>query len=296
MRHFGSLSRNLFAQTKKVSQKILCSVEKNSDSTPEYDKIHSDTTKLLTSRKSFSKKRVTMLKKRAVQNKTQKEKRLAAYNKFRRMSKVDRGSDATYSIGSSVNNISGVTYDLDASETTYGSDILHFQAEVNECQGPVEIFVENVDDEVDFEKLCNVKQSECPFVSKKIATYQSLSTPAEEKSSVKSVDDGEDLSPKSVNSNYSSNSTTRMSSHCARICWNQQKIPKLTTYRAEKKSFENDSQNSTRSCHNTQSLITTIRSVHSSVMVGWNDLPSYIRYYIISITILFIALLRYRLT
>ncbi|XP_055300989.1 restin homolog isoform X1 [Sitodiplosis mosellana] len=300
----SSLSRNLFAQTRRVSQKILCSVDKraaNVDSTPEYEKVHCDSTKLVSSRKSFIKKRSSMLKKRAQQTKTQKEKRLAAYNKFRRMSKVDRAVDETYSIGGGLNS-TGATYDLDMGETTYESDILNFQAEMNQCQGPVEIIVQPTEDEIDFEKLCNVRESKCPFEDEKKVSA-SLLTPSaldslvasDEKSSPKSLGEGDicsNLSPQSVNSNFSANSTTRVSSHCARTCWIQQKIPKITTYKAEKKSFDNDSQNSTQSHHNTQtSVMTTVKSVHSIVSVAWNDSHVYARCYIISVTILVIALL-----
>lgn len=300
-KRLSSLSRNLLAQTRRVSQKILCSLERrpaNVDSTPEYEKAKCDRTKLSTSRKSFIKKRASILKKRTQQTKMQKEKRLAAYNKIRRISKVDRAVDETYSVGSEL-NISGATYDLEMGETSYESDILNFQAEVNECQGPVDIIVQHADDEVDFEKLCIAKESECPFVDKKKSTsplvssaIDSLSTTSSTKSP-KSSGEREiysNLSPHSINSNFSANSTTRMSSHCARICWNQQKIPKITTYKAEKKSFENDSLNSTQS-HNTQTLITTVKSMHSNTAVIWNDLHPSVRYYIIFVTSLVIALL-----
>lgn len=297
----STLSRNLFAQTRRVSHKILYSVDKRPatvDSTPEYEKVHCDSTKLASSRKSFIKKRSSILKKRAQQTKTQKEKRLAAYNKIRRMSKVERAVDETYSIGSALNN-TGATYDLEMGETTYESDILKFQEEVNERQGPVEIIVQNVEDEVDFEKLCNVKESACPFEDKKKSDSlfapgsSSLVLSTDGKSSPKSAGEGEidGLSPQSVNSNYSANSTTRMSSHCGRIGFSQQKIPKITTYKAEKKSFDNDSQSSMRSYHNSQALITTVKSIHSIVTVAWNDSHEYARYYIISITFLVIALI-----
>lgn len=301
--HLSTLSRNLFSKTRRVSHKILYAADKRSatvNSTPEYEKVHCDSTELASSRKSFIKKRCTILKKRVQQTKTQKEKRLAAYNKIRRISKVDRLVDETYSIGSVFNN-TGATYDLEMGETTYESDILNFQEEVNEHQGPIEIIVQHTEDEVDFEKLCNVKESVCPFEDKKKLDSllepcsSSLMLSTDGKSSPKSGGEGEfigsNLSPQSINSNYSANSTTRMSSHCARICYSQHKIPKITTYKAEKKSFDNDSQNSMRSHQNSKTLITTVKSIHSIVSVAWNDSHEYARYYIIAVTFLVIALI-----
>lgn len=299
---FSTLSRSILAQTKKVSQKFLCTnAAANYESTPEYDKRHRDTTTLATSRKSFLKKRSSLLRKRIAHNKkTQKEKRHSAYNRFRRISKTDHSiTDETFSIGSG-NNISGATFDVERSESpSYDSDIRDFQAEVNEFKGLIEIFGDECKDEVDFEKLCNVKESNCPFENKEKVSNLTVPQITFRKSPSKSNKKGEDEissdhSKQSINSNRSSTSPTRMSSHCARICWNQQKIPKITTYKAERKSLENDSQNSTRSHHNTQTLITTVRSIHSNVTVGWFDIPQFIRYYIVSVTVLFIALLRYQ--
>lgn len=311
-KRLSSLSRNLFAQTRRISQKILYSLDKkpanNVDSTPEYEKVHCDSTKVATPRKSFIKKRASLLKKRAHQTKSQKEKRLAAYNKIRRISKVDHAVEefnntgATYSIASEFNN-TAATYDVEVSETTYESDILNFQSEVNNCQGPVEIIVQHADDEVDFEKLCNVKESKCPFEEKKKVSTSLLAVPGNDnslspksspkslKSSVGEGDICSNLSPQSVNSNCSANSTTRKSSHCARICWNQQKIPKITTYKAEKKSFDNDSQSSLQSHNYSQTLLPAIISMQSNVTAIWNNLHPSIRYYIISVTFLVIALL-----
>lgn len=303
-KRLSTLSRNLFAQTRRMSQKICGSVNKcattiatNVDLTPEYEKVHCDSTKVATSRKSFVKKRSSLLKKRTQQLKTQKEKRLAAYNKFRRMSsKIDRGVDQTYSIGSELNN-TGATYDIETAETTYESDILNFHAEMNQCQGPIEI-VQQAEDEVDFEKLCNVKESNCPFedTTKLVSPIASSSlADKDEKMSSKSLGEGEvcsSLSPQSINSNFSGNSTTRMSSHCARKCWSQPKIPKISTYKVESKHFDNDSQNSTQSHHSTQTtLVTTIKTVQSIVSIAWNDSHTFARYYIVSVTILVFALL-----
>lgn len=289
---------SLILQTKRLSRKIVWSADKktsNYESTPEYDQIHRDSTKLATSRKSFIKKR-SSLKKKAIRNRVQKDKRFAAYNQMRRMSKVERSTDATYSLNIAA-NISGATYNVDVDDVTYETDIQNFQAEVNQYQGPVEIVVDNYDDEIDFEKLCNVKQSDCPFEDKEkignaLALYMS-----KEKHSPKSLGEGcSNVSPQSVNSNVSTNSTTRMSSHCARLYWGQHKIPKIETYKAEKKSFDNDSRQSSHSNHSSQTLFTTIRSIHSNVTVGWHDLPSFIQYYIVAITFCFISILHYQLT
>lgn len=299
----ASLSRNLFAQTKRVSQKLLRSADKkatNTDSTPEYDRIHQDSTKLVApAKKSFIKKRASLLKKKALRMKTQKEKRFDAYNRRRCIpTKWERAVDETYSIGNVSNvtgatynksgatyNLSTATYDLEFDEQEYESEILDFQEEVNEHHGPIEITVENVDDEVDFEKLCNVKQSDCPFVSTETASSPLLlPCTANTKTLLKSQGEAcTSLSPQS-NSNFSSNSTTRLSSHCARICWNQQKIPKITTYKAEKKSFDNNNNSSARSHH-----LSMVRSFQLNMANGWQDLPTFVQYYIIAITICLIA-------
>lgn len=305
----STLPRNIFAHTRRVSEKIRWSANKkviHPDSTPDSGRDQGDTTKSASNRKSIIKKHAAMKRNKVLQFKTQKEKRFAAYNRRRRISKIDQAVDDTFSIGSAAtfnvtdsgSNLTGATYDLDPAETSYESEILDFHAEINEHQGPIEIIVENADDEVIFENLCHAKESQCPFENNEQS--KSLSTPwtNDEKASTKSggeVDACANLSPQSVNSNFSANSTTRMSSHCARLYWNQQKIPKLVTYKAEKKSFDNNSQNSLHSHHSTHSqLMTTVRSLHSNVSIGWNDLPPFIKYYIVSITICFIAILYYQ--
>lgn len=290
---------SLISQTKILSRKVFRSADKkpsNYESTPEYDQIHRDSTQLATSRKSFIKKRSSVLKKKAIRNRVQKDKRFAAYNQMRRISKVERTTDETYSLNSAV-NISGATYNLDVDDVTYETDILNFQAEVNQCQGPVEIVVDSFDDEIDFEKLCNVRQSECPFEDKekigsKLASYTNKEK--HHSSGSLAVEGDSNVSPQSVNSNVSANSTTRMSSHCARLYWSQHKIPKIETYKAEKKSFDCDSRQSSHSNHSSQSLFTTIKSIHSNVTVGWHDLPSFIQYYIVAITFCFISILHYQ--
>lgn len=278
------------------------------DSTPEL--MNGEAKKGASTRKSIIKKRCSIIRKKALRLKTQKEKRIAAYDKRRRISKVEQAVDETYSIGSvatyditgSGSNVTGATYDLDPADTTYESEILNFHAEVNGHQGPIDIIVENADDEVTFEKLCNAKESQCPFESKEPTNMSLAPWANDEKTTPKSVadDDGDigaNLSPQSMHSNFSANSTTRMSSHCARMYWNQQKIPKITTFKAEKKSFDNNSQNSVHSHHSTQqSLMTTFKSLHSNVSLGWNDLPPFIKYYIVAITFCFIAVLHYQVT
>lgn len=315
----SNLSRNLFAHTKYASEKMknIGSTDENMhpvhpDSTPEQANEHCEAKKSTLPRKSTVKKRASILRKKVLRFKTQKEKRIAAYDKRRRISRVEQAVDETYSIGSTAtyditgsgSNATGATYDLDPADTTYESEILNFHAEVNEHQGPIEIIVDNADDEVIFEKLCNAKESKCPFEGDEQTMKMSLAPWAnDEKTSTRSVVQGEgeggicsNLGPQSVHSNLSANSTTRMSSHCARLYWTQQKIPKITTFKAEKKSFDNNSQNSVYSHHSTHSvLMTTVKSLHSNVSIGWNDLPSFIKYYIVAITICFIAVVHYQL-
>lgn len=296
-KRLASLSRNLFAHTKRISQKFLRSTDnKATDSTPEYDKVHQDSTKVMPARKSFIKKRASLLKKKAIRNKTQKEKRFAAYNKRRCIPKLDHAVDETYLFGGESNisgvtcnksgatyNLSTATYDLDDDddyEDDYESEILDFQTEINEHQGPIEIIDQNVDDSKNFEELCNVKHSECPFEgTEKNANQSIVSTTGSKSLSKANGDRYPTISLQSINSTFK----TRLSSHCARNCWSQHKIPKITTYKAEKKSFDNKSTSSVRSFH------TTVRSFHSNVANGWQDLPTFIQYYVASITICLIA-------
>lgn len=259
------------------------------NSTPEYDHVHRDSTKLVSTRKSVIKKRAS-LKKKALRHKIQKEKRHAAYNQARRISKVEHAGDETYSIDSG-EKFTGATYsvaDEDASdnESDNESDIQKFHAELNEYHGPIEIVVDNFDDEVDFEKLCNTKQSECPYEDKENIGISLRSYVFDVKCSSKSVREISpqpccNVSPQSINSNFSSNSTKRMSSHCARLCWNQQKIPKITTYKAEKKSFDSDNQSASH-------------SQHSIVTIGWQHLPPIVKYYLVGVTICLISIIYFQ--
>lgn len=288
-KRFGNLQRNLFEQTRRLSSKILRSDKKpsNPGSTPECNKR--DSTKP-SKRKSFVKKVNSVLKKKSMRKNTRTEKRFDAYNKMRSIPILRLSFEETFSIGSKC--MTGATYDLERSDASYKSEILDFQAEVNECQGLVEISVNSGENVENFVKLCEVKESNCPFEDK--AQTTTLLVPYHNGNSPRSFETGgQNLSPLSAHSNFSSNSATRMSSHCARTCWNQQKIPMLTTYTAEKRSFDLHSQNSSGQHHST-ALMTTMRSLHTSVTVGWNDLPSFIRYYLVSITACFLAIIHWQ--
>lgn len=301
-KRWGISSRKMIQPSKRLSRKILSSASNtppNTDSTPEYEAIHRNSTKLVTSRKSFVKKRSAILKKKALQNKAQKEKRFAVYNQRRRMSEVELTVDETYSIDGRA-NISTATYDIEGDDGSYESDIRGFQKEMNECQGPIEIVTDHFDDEIDFEKLCNVKQSECPFKDE-VKLGQTVVLPRSSKD-LKSASDLNfeqnclNSSPQSINLNASG---TRMSSHCGRLYWNQQKIPTIEKFRAEKKSFENDSGHSSASSnHSTQPLLTTLRSFQSNVAtaVHWHSIPTFYKYYMIAITIVFISMVYYQLS
>lgn len=298
----GHVARNMVLQTKRLSRKFLGSAGKkvpNTDSTPEYEAVHRDATKLLSVRKSFTKKRLAILKMTA--NRAQKEKRFAVYNQRRRISESERTVDETYSIGS-VANLSAATYNIEANDDddaknfSCESDIRGFQTEMNQCQGPIEIIVDNIADDVDFEKLCNVKQSECPFEDRaklgQTMTLPSLNGDEKSASNLNTEQICVNFSPQSVNSNASG---TRMSSHCGRTYWNQQKIPTIERFKAEKKSFDNDSQHSSRSNQSTQSLVTTIKSLQSNVTVSWHSIPRFYQYYMIAITVAFFSIVCYQI-
>lgn len=309
-KRLGTLTRNMALQTRRISRKIFTSAGKNptnTDSTPEYEPVHGDCTKLMTTpRKSFIKKRSALLKKKATQNRAQREKRFAIYNQRRRMSEFELTVDETgktgktYSIGSTA-KISAATYDIMADENdndvhnlSYESEIYGFQKEVNQCEGPIEIIVDHFNDEVDFEKLCNVKQSVCPFEGDKVklgqtVTVSKLSNDEKCTSSSNAEQCGLNFSPQLMNLNVSG---TRMSSHCGRAFWNPAKIPTIAKFKAEKKSFDNESQHSSGSNQSSQThLISTMKSFQSNVTIGWQCTPGIIRYYLIAITFGFFAIL-----
>lgn len=291
-------------QSKRLSRKIFASAGKNptnTDSTPEYEPVHGDCTKLVTPRKSFIKKRSALLKKKAVQNRAQRDKRFAVYNQRRRMSEmeltVDNDTGKTYSIGTTT-NLSTATFDIMVDDNdnihnlSYESEIHGFQKEINQCEGPIEIVVDQFNDEIHFEKLCNVKQSECPFDEEKAKLGRTITLPKlsnNEKcaSNSNAEPDGLNFSPQLANLSVSG---TRMSSHCGRLYWKQQKIPIIEKFKAEKKSFDNESQHSSGSNHSTQPLITSIKSFQSNVTVGWQSTPKLIQYYSIAITIWFLSI------
>lgn len=304
-KRLGSLTRNMVMQTKRFPRKILASASKNptnTDSTPEYEAVHRDCTKLVTPRKSFIKKRSAILKKKATQNRVQKEKRFAVYNLRRRMSDLELTVDGTYSIDGRA-NLSTATYNIEVDDNdnnvqsvSYESEIRGFQKEINQFEGPIEIIVDHFNDEVDFEKLCNVKQSECPFDDKvklgQTITLPRLSNDGKCTSNLNAEQSGLNFSPQLVNLNVSG---TRMSSHCGRLYWNQQKIPTIEKYKAEKKSFDNDSHHSSGSNQSTQPLLTTIKSFQSNVTVGWQTTPKFIQCYLMAITIGFLSIVFYPL-
>lgn len=303
-KRFGGLARNMMLQSRRLSRKIFASAGKNptnTDSTPEYEPVHGDCTKLVTPRKSFVKKRTAVLKKKAMQYRTQREKRFAAYDQRRRMSEMEATAEnetgKTFSIASRA-NLSTATYDvmLDDNDNihnlSYESEIHGFQEEINECEGPMEIVVDNLNDEIDFEKLCNVKQSECPFVENKVEFGQTMTLPklsngGKLTSNLNAERDGLNFSPRLASLSVSG---TRMSSHIGRLCWNQQKIPIIEKFKAEKKSFDNESQHSSGSNHSTQPLCTTIKSFQSNVTVGWQATPKWVQYYVIALTIGFLSI------
>lgn len=297
-KRLGSLSRNFALQTRRISRKILASASKNptnTDSTPEYEAVHRDSTKLMTPRRSLLKKRSAILKKKAIQNRVQKEKRFAVYNQRRRMSELDLTADGTYSIDSRT-NLSTATYNIevDVNDNVRNfsgeSEIRAFQKEINQCEGPIEIVVDHFTDEVDFEKLCNVKQSECPFDDKvklgQTVTLSQMSNDGKCASKVNAEQGG--FSPQLVNLSVSG---TRVSSHCGRLYWNQQKIPTIAKFKAEKKSFDNESHHSSGSNQSTQSLlVTTIKSFQSNVTGGWQSTPKFVQYYLMAVTVCFLSI------
>lgn len=306
--NWENLSQSLISKTNpSTTQKIQWSFGKDvtsPDSTPTQD-----TTKVIPTKKSARHRRSSAVAKKSLRRNWRKEKRQAIYNQARRISKVehviDEFGNRTFSITDSSQSAGTVpSSGIQSIGTNFGSEheeieIRKFQAEVNQHNGPLEISAENLnvidsmEEQNNFEKLCNSKESHCPFDETKNKADKSLLKECIDKFiGQKSSDDIQILSPPAQRS--SSGIAARISSHCARICWNQQKIPQVHTYKVEKRtdtSIKNRS--SLSSTHS--SFFTSVEALHTSISDGWNELPTFVQYYMIAITLCLISVICFRI-
>lgn len=300
-----NLAQKWFLQTKRISQKLCWSADKKdpqSDSTPEYGKAHENST-LASLRKSWLRKRKPIpTNKKSMRDKKRQEQRNVAFNKARSIPNV---VDDTYSIAPSGGFMGNYCESMNDRESVDDSDsvdgcesvndcdseneeaeIRNFHDEINSCNGFIDIAKESNVDEITFENLCNQKQSQ--YSLDEIHTKKSIEVNEISKAQQQQ---GYTCTPLSIYSNGLSRtySRNRKSSHCARIFWNQQKIPRLTTYKAEKR--ENTKSICISECSNQSSFGTTIKALHTNSIIVWNNLPKYIQYYLVAVTFCFISMI-----
>lgn len=306
-----NLSQSLISKTKpSTTRKIQWSIGNDAtspDSTPTQD-----TSKvIIPSKKSARRRRSSVVAKKSIRLNWRKEKRQAIYNQTRRISKfehvIDEVANRTFSITNSSKS-AGTTVPssgIQSIGTNFGSEleeieIRNFHAEVNQHKGPLEISTENLnvidsmEEQNNFEKLCNSKKSHCPFDETKNKAEKSLLKECIDKIiGQKSCDDGQYLVPP-AQQRSSSGIAARISSHCARICWNQQKIPQVHTYKVEKRT--DTSVKNTSSLSSTHSsFLNSVEALHTSISDGWNELPTFVQYYMIAITICLISIIYFRI-
>lgn len=289
-------------------RKIQWSIEKDvtsPDSTPTQH-----TTKVIPSKKSARHRRSSVVAKKSIRLNWRKEKRQAIYNQTRRISKIehviDEVANRTFSItGSSQSAGTVPSGGIQSIGTNFGSEheeieIRNFQAEVNQHKGLLEISTENLnvfdsmEEQNNFEKLCNSKQCHRPFDETKNKAEKSLLKECIDKiiGQKTSSDDMQCLTSPAQRS--SSGIAARISSHCARICWNQQKIPKVHTYKVEKRTDTSvKNRSSVSSTHS--SFFNNVEALHTSISDGWNELPTFVQYYMIAITLCLISIICFRI-
>lgn len=295
-----NLAQKWFLQTKRISQKLCWSADKKnpeSDSTPEYGKAHENST-LASLRKSWLRKRKPIpMNKKSMRDKKRQEQRNVAFNKARSIPNV---VDDTYSITPSGGFMGNYCESMNDRESVDDSDsvdgcesvndcdseneeaeIRNFHDEINNCNGFIDIAKESNVDEITFENLCNQKQSQ--YSIDKIHTKNSIEVNEISKAVVALSYTCTPLS-KGLSRTSSRN---RKSSHCARICWNQQKIPRLTTYKAEKR----ENSKSILESSSQSSFGTTIKALHTNSIIVWNNLPKYLQYYLVAVTFCLISMI-----
>lgn len=298
-----NLSQDLTSKTRPSTvRKIQWSTGKDvtsPDSTPTQN-----TTKLISSKKSARHRRSSVVAKKSIRLNWRKEKRHAIYNQTRRISKVEQVIDEVVNRTFSITDSSQSAGTVQSIGTHFGSEheeieIRNFQAEVNQHKGLLEISTENLnvidsmEEQNNFEKLCNSKGCQCPFDETKNKAEKSLLKECIGKIIGQKSSD-EIQCKTSLAQRSSSGIAARISNHCARICWNQQRIPKVHTYKVEKRTdISVKNRSSVSSTHS--SFFNNVEALHTSISDGWNELPTFVQYYMIAITFCLISIICFRI-
>lgn len=288
-----SLAKKIFERTKRISQKLYWSAEKrfSSDSTPETG----------APRKSLRRKSLRRnLKSPPTSdttryNRKRREQRLKAFNQGRRMSKL------TMTINTNPSLKTDQTYSIAGSEATSPesisesvieeAEIRRFHAVVNDANGIID-FDENHNSPPsigsEFLKLCGNKRSEysddCVL----------LTNDTELNSVSKHTNDehtNSTLTAYSIGSIDSEMRGTRQSSHCARVNWNQHKIPQLISYKVEKPELGKSQVSINSSRLNLSVLKTSFSTRVVNAVDEWIKLPRFLQYYIICTTVALLAII-----
>lgn len=274
-----------------------------SDSTPDGSHLKKDASR----RKSGKiRKRSSMIPKKSFRFNSRKEKRHAIYNQCRRISKVDHAINETYSCAGSSIPYAGSSIQFTSVGTNFGSEyeeieIRKFQEEINEHNGLLDITVENEQftDLNKFERFCTNKESNCPFdelLDTIDETPLTLELLEEAPASQQNKNNKVSVTSKKPSFVRTSGTKARVSNHCARMCWNQQKIPQLHKFKAEKREKNDSSENRSSISSGHSSLFMSVTTLHKSVSEAWHELPTFVQYYLIAITICFVSILHYQLS
>lgn len=287
-----NLAKKLLSRTRRISKKQIYWSAQNgvsSDSTSDYGSAHGKPTFVLGPRKSLKRKKRKSSPPPGISryNRHRRELRFQAFNKHRHFSKLVLSGDETYSIGDSVASNQSLTESV-----VEDLEIQNFQAVVNNCKGMVEIDENhngNTSNLNDFEQLCQQKRSE----------YTDNCVVLTNDSQSGQLSKSNDINSQSTLTAYSAHSTgsmdsevlrARQSSHCARVCWNQHKLPELVNYPAQKPGLAKISHDPNKNSPLFTS-IATLRTRLSNVFDTWNNIPPYLQYYLICSTVSLLAML-----
>lgn len=279
-----SLAKKIFERTKRISQKLYGSAEKrfSSDSTPESGKPRQSLRRKSLRRNHKSPPASEMTR----YNRKRREHRNRAFNQGRRISKLALNTDQTYSIVGS----EATTSDSVSESVMEEAEIMKFHAVVNNCNGIID-FDENHNsppsDGNDFLQLCHRKRSEysddCVVLTNDTQLNSVSKTTDEHTQST--------LTAYSVGSMDSEMRGTRQSSHCARVNWNQHKIPQLVSYKVEKPELGKSQLSVNSSRNNRSALMASFNARIAHSIDVWTKLPIYLQYYVVCATIALLAMI-----
>lgn len=282
-----NLAKKIFERSKRLSQKLYWSAEKrfSSDSTPEAGAPNRKSLRRKSLRRKFKSPPATGLTR---YNQKRREERFKAFNLGRRISKLTMNTDRTYSI---VGSEAPSTCESVSESVMEEAEIMKFHAVVNDANGIID-FDENHNSPPmvgnEFLKLCGSKRSEysddCVLLTNDTQMNAVSKTSDEHTHST--------LTAYSVGSMDSEVRGTRQSSHCARVNWNQHKIPQLVSYKVDKPELGKSQASINSSSRQNLSVMKAsfnARVFHS--IDEWTKLPRYLKYYIICTTIALIAML-----